>query len=132
MLTFFDYLFYRFYVYCIRKKDGTAFLRSLFYVFFSVLLLFGFLIEEIVYSLTQNKYSEIMAVVLFFICYIRYKRKRDMIVSKFNGSKLNKLIPIWVMVIIPPFLMFVGFYLRFFFMKWVLKMPVQVIDYINI
>ena len=34
MLTFFDYLFYRFYIYCIRKKDDTAFLRSVFYVFF--------------------------------------------------------------------------------------------------
>lgn len=54
MFTFFDYLFYRFYVYCIRKKDETAFLRSLFYVFFSVLLLFGFLIEEILYSLTRK------------------------------------------------------------------------------
>ena len=132
MFVFFDYLFYRFYVYCIRKKDETAFLRSVFYVFFLVLLLFGFLIEEIVYSLTQKKYSEIMAVVLFVICYIRYKRKRDVIVSKFNGLKFNKLMPIWVMIIIPPCLMFVGFYLRYFFMKWILKMPVQVIDYINI
>ena len=132
MLTFFDYLFYRFYVYCIRKKDETAFLRSVFYVFSVVLLLFGLLIEEIVYSLTQKNYSEIMAVVLFVICYIRYKRKRDVIVSKFNGLKFNKLMPIWVMIIIPPCLMFVGFYLKYFFMKWILKMPVQVIDYINI
>ena len=132
MLTFFDYLFYCFYVYCIRKKDETAFLRSVFYVFSLVLLLFGFLIEEIVYSLTQKKYSEIMAVVLFVICYIRYKRKRDVIVSKFNGLKFNKLMPIWVLIIIPPCLMFVGCYLKYFFMKWILKMPVQVIDYINI
>ena len=100
MLTFFDYLFYSFYIYCIRKKDETAFLRSVFYVFSLVLLLFGFLIEEIVYSLTQKNYSEIMAVVLFVICYIRYKRKRDMIVSKFNGLKFNKLMPIWVLIII--------------------------------
>lgn len=131
MLTFFDYLFYCFYVYCIRKKDETAFLRSVFYVFSLVLLLLGFLIDEIVYSLTQKKYSEIMAVVLFVICYIRYKRKRDVIVSKFNGLKFNKLMPIWVMIIIPP-CMFVGCYLKYFFMKWILKMPVQVIDYINI
>ena len=73
-----------------------------------------------------------MAFVLFFICYVRYKRKKDMIVAKFNGFKLNKLLPIWVMIIIPPCLMFVGFYLRYFFMRWILKMPVQVIDYINI
>lgn len=132
MLTFFDYLFYSFYIYCIRKKDETAFLRSVFYVFSVVLLLFGFLIEEIVYSLTQKNYSEIMAVVLFVICYIRYKRNRDVIVSKFNGLKFNKLMPIWVMIIIPPCLMFVGFYLKYFFMKWILKMPVQIIDYINI
>lgn len=132
MLTFFDYLFYCFYVYCIRKKDETAFLRSVFYVFSLVLLLLGFLIDEIVYSLTQKNYSEIMAVVLFVICYIRYKRKRDVIVSKFNGLKFNKLMPIWVMIIIPPCLMFVGFYLKYFFMKWILKMPVQIIDYINI
>lgn len=132
MFVFFDYLFYCFYVYCIRKKDETAFLRSVFYVFSVVLLLFGFLIEEIVYSLTQKNYSEIMAVVLFVICYIRYKRKRDVIVSKFNGLKFNKLMPIWVMIIIPPCLMFVGFYLKYFFMKWILKMPVQIIDYINI
>lgn len=132
MLTFFDYLFYCFYVYCIRKKDETAFLRSVFYVFSLVLLLLGFLIDEIVYSLTQKNYSEIMAVVLFVICYIRYKRKRDVIVSKFNGLKFNKLMPIWVMIIIPPCLMFVGCYLKYFFMKWILKMPVQVIDYINI
>lgn len=132
MFVFFDYLFCCFYVYCIRKKDETAFLRSVFYVFSCVLLLFGFLIDEIVYSLTQKNYSEIMAVVLFVICYIRYKRKRDVIVSKFNGLKFNKLMPIWVMIIIPPCLMFVGCYLKYFFMKWILKMPVQVIDYINI
>ena len=132
MFVFFDYLFYCFYVYCIRKKDETAFLRSVFYVFSLVLLLLGLLIDEIVYSLTQKNYSEIMAVVLFVICYIRYKRKRDVIVSKFNGLKFNKLMPIWVLIIIPPCLMFVEFYLWYFFMKWILKMPVQVIDYINI
>lgn len=91
MFVFFDYLFYCFYVYCIRKKDETAFLRSVFYVFSLVLLLLGLLIDEIVYSLTQKNYSEIMAVVLFVICYIRYKRKRDVIVSKFNGLKFNKM-----------------------------------------
>lgn len=132
MLTFFDYLFYRFYIYCIRKKDETAFLRSVFYVFFLVLLLFGFLIEEIVYSLTLKRYSKTMAFVLFFICYVRYKRKKDMIVAKFNGVKLNKLLPFWIMIIISPCFMVVGFFLRFFFMKWILKMPVQISFHVNI
>ena len=48
MLTFFDYLFYRFFTYCVQKKAEDAFLRSVLYVFFSALCLLFFIVDELV------------------------------------------------------------------------------------
>lgn len=127
MLALFDYLFYRFYTYCVLKKAEDAFLRSVLYVFFSVLCLLFFIVNELVCLLIKESYPKILTIVLFIICFVRYKKKREKIIERFNGSVLNKWLPIWIMPILVPCFMVVGFFLRYFFMKYVLGMPVEII-----
>ena len=82
MMTFFDYLFYRFFIYCIQKKAEDAFLRSVLYVFFSALCLLFFIVDELVCLLIKESYPKILTIVLFIICFVRYKnkKKRDKVI----------------------------------------------------
>ena len=127
MMAFFDYLFYCYYRYCIRKDKLNAFFLSVIYVFFSILTLLGLLTDEILCLLLPESYFKTLSIILFVICYIRYKRKRDIIVTRFKGLKSYQIIPFWIMPILIPCFMIVGFFLRYFFMKYVLGMPVEII-----
>ena len=77
MLTFFDYLFYRFFTYCVQKKTEDAFLRSVLYVFFSALCLLFFIVDELVCLLIKESYPKTLTIVLLIICFVRYKKKRE-------------------------------------------------------
>ena len=123
MLTFFDYLFYRFFTYCVQKKAEDAFLRSVFYVFFSALCLLFFIVDELVCLLIKESYPKILTIVLFIICFVRYKKKREKIIERFNGAVLNKLLPIWMMPIITMCLLILGVYLKYIFLKLGLNNP---------
>ena len=125
MLTFFDYLFYRFFTYCVQKKAEDAFLRSVFYVFFSALCLLFFIVDELVCLLIKESYPKILTIVLFIICFVRYKnkKKREKIIERFNGSVLNKWLPIWMMPIITMCLLIFGVYLKYIFLKLGLNNP---------
>ena len=127
MMAFFDYLFYCYYTYCIRKDEFNAFFLSVIYVFFSILTLLGLLTDEILCLLLHESYFKTLSIILLVICFIRYRRKRDIIVTIFNGLKSNQIIPFWIMPILIPCFMVVGFFLRYFFMKYVLGMPVEII-----
>lgn len=125
MLTFFDYLFYRFFTYCVQKKAEDAFLRSVFYVFFSALCLLFFIVDELVCLLIKESYPKILTIVLFIICFVRYKnkKKREKIIERFNGAVLNKWLPIWMMPIITMCLLIFGVYLKYIFLKLGLNNP---------
>lgn len=125
MLTFFDYLFYRFFTYCVQKKAEDAFLRSVFYVFFSALCLLFFIVDELVSLLIKESYPKILTIVLFIICFVRYKnkKKREKIIERFNGAVLNKWLPIWMMPIITMCLLIFGVYLKYIFLKLGLNNP---------
>lgn len=123
MLTFFDYLFYRFFTYCVQKKAEDAFLRSVFYVFFSALCLLFFIVDELVCLLIKESYPKILTIVLFIICFVRYKKKREKIIERFNGAVLNKWLPIWMMPIITMCLLIFGVYLKCIFLKLGLNNP---------
>ena len=123
MLTFFDYLFYRFFTYCVQKKAEDAFLRSVLYVFFSALCLLFFIVDELVCLLIKESYPKILTIVLFIICFVRYKKKREKIIERFNGAVLNKLLPIWMMPIITMCLLIFGVYLKYIFLKLGLNNP---------
>ena len=125
MLTFFDYLFYRFFTYCVQKKAEDAFLRSVLYVFFSALCLLFFIVDELVCLLIKESYPKILTIVLFIICFVRYKnkKKREKIIERFNGAVLNKLLPIWMMPIITMCLLILGVYLKYIFLKLGLNNP---------
>ena len=125
MLTFFDYLFYRFFTYCVQKKAEDAFLRSVFYVFFSALCLLFFIVDELVCLLIKESYPKILTIVLFIICFVRYKnkKKREKIIERFNGAVLNKWLPIWMMPIITMCLLIFFFFLKYIFLKLGLNNP---------
>ena len=123
MLTFFDYLFYRFFTYCVQKKAEDAFLRSVLYVFFSALCLLFFIVDELVCFLIIESYPKILTIVLFIICFVRYKKKREKIIERFNGAVLNKWLPIWMMPIITMCLLIFGVYLKCIFLKLGLNNP---------
>ena len=125
MLTFFDYLFYRFFTYCVQKKAEDAFLRSVFYVFFSALCLLFFIVDELVCLLIKESYPKILTIVLFIICFVRYKnkKKREKIIERFNGAVLNKWLPIWMMPIITMCLLIFGVYLKYILLKFGLNNP---------
>ena len=125
MLTFFDYLFYRFFTYCVQKKAEDAFLRSVLYVFFSALCLLFFSVDELVCLLIKESYPKILTIVLFIICFVRYKnkKKREKIIERFNGAVLNKWLPIWMMPIITMCLLIFGVYLKYIFLKLGLNNP---------
>lgn len=123
MLTFFDYLFYRFFTYCVQKKAEDAFLRSVLYVFFSALCLLFFIVDELVCLLIKESYPKILTIVLFIICFVRYKKKREKIIERFNGAVLNKWLPIWMMPIITMCLLIFGVYLKYIFLKLGLNNP---------
>ena len=125
MLTFFDYLFYRFFTFCVQKKAEDAFLRSVFYVFFSALCLLFFIVDELVCLLIKESYPKILTIVLFIICFVRYKnkKKREKIIERFNGAVLNKWLPIWMMPIITMCLLIFGVYLKYIFLKLGLNNP---------
>ena len=125
MLTFFDYLFYRFFTYCVQKKAEDAFLRSVFYVFFSALCLLFFIVDELVCLLIKESYPKILTIVLFIICFVRYKnkKKREKIIERFNGAVLNKWLPIWMMPIITMCLLIFGVYLKYIVLKLGLNNP---------
>lgn len=126
MLTFFDYLFYRFFTYCVQKKAEDAFLRSVFYVFFSALCLLFFIVDELVCLLIKESYPKILTIVLFIICFVRYKnkKKREKIIERFNGAVLNKWLPIWMMPVITMCLLILGVYLKYIFLKLGLNNPI--------
>ena len=125
MLTFFDYLFYRFFTYCVQKKAEDAFLRSVLYVFFSALCLLFFIVDELVCLLIKESYPKILTIVLFIICFVRYKnkKKREKIIERFNVAVLNKWLPIWMMPIITMCLLIFGVYLKYIFLKLGLNNP---------
>ena len=123
MLTFFDYLFYRFFTYCVQKKAEDAFLRSVLYVFFSALCLLFFIVDELVCLLIKESYPKILTIVFFIICFVRYKKKREKIIETFNGAVLNKWLPIWMMPIITMCLLIFGVYLKCIFLKLGLNNP---------
>ena len=125
MLTFFDYLFYRFFTYCVQKKAEDAFLRSVLYVFFSALCLLFFIVDELVCLLIKESYPKILTIVLFIICFVRYKnkKKREKIIERFNGAVLNKWLAIWMMTIITMCLLIFGVYLKYIFLKLGLNNP---------
>ena len=125
MLTFFDYLFYRFFTYCVQKKAEDAFLRSVLYVFFSALCLLFFIVDELVCLLIKESYPKILTIVLFIICFVRYKnkKKREKIIERFNGAVLNKWLTIWMMTIITMCLLIFGVYLKYIFLKLGLNNP---------
>ena len=125
MLTFFDYLFYRFFTYCVQKKAEDAFLRSVLYVFFSALCLLFFIVDELVCLLIKESYPKILTIVLFIICFVRYKnkKKREKIIERFNGAVLNKWLPIWMMPVITMCLLILGVYLKYIFLKLGLNNP---------
>ena len=125
MLTFFDYLFYRFFTNCVQKKAEDAFLRSVLYVFFSALCLLFFIVDELVCLLIKESYPKILTIVLFIICFVRYKnkKKREKIIERFNGAVLNKWLPIWMMPIITMCLLIFGVYLKYIFLKLGLNNP---------
>ena len=128
MLIFFDYLFYCYYRYCIRKDKLNAFFLSVLYVYFVIIFLLGFLVNEIMCILLHESYLRTFMVALYVLCYVRYRRKRDKIVTRFKGLKSNQILPIWIMPILVPCFMVVGFFLRYFFMKYVLGMPVEIVS----
>ena len=96
-------------------------------MFFSILTLLGLLTDEILCLLLPESYFKTLSIILFVFCFIRYKRKRDKIVTRFKGLKSYQILPIWIMPILVPCFMIVGFYLRYYFMKYVLGMPVEII-----
>ena len=125
MFNFFDYVFYRFFTYCVQKKAEDAFLRSVLYVFFSALCLLFFIVDELVCLLIKESYPKILTIVLFIICFVRYKnkKKREKIIERFNGAVLNKWLPIWMMPIITMCLLIFGVYLKYIFLKLGLNNP---------
>ena len=127
MMTFFDYLFYCYYRYCIRKDKFNAFFFFFSNKNYNPHCLLGFLLNEIMCLLLHESYLRTFMVAMYVLCYVRYRRKRDKIVTRFKGLKSNQILPIWIMPILVPCFMVVGFYLRYFFMKYVLGMPVEII-----
>ena len=111
-MAFFDYLFYCYYRYCIRKDELNAFFLSVLYVYFVIIFLLGFLVNEIMCILLHESYLRTFMVALYVLCYVRYRRKRDKIVTRFKGLKSYQILPIWIMPILVPCFMIVGFYLN--------------------
>lgn len=114
-MTFFDYLFYCYYTYCIRKDKFNAFFLSVLYVYFVIIFLLGFLVNEIMCILLHESYLRTFMVALYVLCYVRYRRKRDKIVTRFKGLKSNQILPIWIMPILVPCFMVVGFFFEILF-----------------
>lgn len=113
-MKYFDYTFYRIYIYYNKYKDTPNFTAILFLFMLQGCVLFGVIIT--INGFTNHTgtraylgekqfwllYGLIMSV-LFIGNIIRYARKRKVAfyVSLFKGNRLNGIIPTWVIFIQP-------------------------------
>lgn len=107
----FDYIFYRYYKYYIKKKNAIPFMESALTVAFEIAWLtsglWGILVRvmtthDIVlihyYGTRQIHLSSVIIFLIFSIpIYRYYKRKKDEIMNTFTDSRFNT-IPFWLFV----------------------------------
>ena len=110
MLRLFDYLFYR--VYIFYKKKGEDEFFSVIGPSFFVATCLGCLLAPTCYVVCRRYFEDFILVVLAAIVglwsYIRYKKRKDRILSQFQDSPCNKKIHIFFIYLMIPVCTLIG------------------------
>ena len=114
MMRLFDYLFYRLYIF--YKKKGEDEFFSVFGPSFFVATCLGCLLAPTCFVACRQFFEDfnrrtVLIVFTVIVClwsYIRYKKRKDKILSQFQGSPYNKKIHIFFIYLMIPVCTLIG------------------------
>jgi len=118
-MKIFDYFFYRTYRFQ-KTKNNPALFSSSIYTAAVFLDLTAFVWYELLRAI-NGKVPDFQVLLLYgifsVVFYLKYKKDKEQIVKRFNSSKYNKLIPNWILPIVLPLSIVIGFILDYTFRR---------------
>ena len=96
-MKFFDYIFYRSYMYY-KRHDDLPFSTSVFLVSSEILILTGFVWMGMLDILLPQmpKHAYLVTLIMYLFVYFRYRNRVDTLKQAFKNSKYNRQIPDWM------------------------------------
>ena len=102
-MKFFDYIFYRMYVFYAKKKNerpplfGAAFVVAL--IIWSLPGGIWFVIKNYFFPQAKQIIVLIPFFVILYLLWKRYKKMEKLLLKKYKNSKWNSIIPLWAIIL---------------------------------
>lgn len=108
-----DYYFYRFYILSVRHNTQDEILRSSLAASLIFVALYGISINVVLNLFVEGNLIKFISIVTCVILYLRYRKNHKRIISKFEGNRFDKYLPIVLLCFLSSVLLVIGAFVGF-------------------